>query len=187
LLHSFEHVGSGPTTKPDSAWPLSLPPIHGPNRRWRSVAWPQRARSPVPRPCPALGQRLPAGLTLDFALPNGVRVSKVPGAAARRDTHRCPLASHQNLTAFTGRLRDQLTESHRLAEISARYFSLVTGRPATSHASSPPRYHETFGYPRATSSIARLRASQKCAFQEEVITRRVRSPCSNRSTRTLRA
>jgi hypothetical protein len=28
---------------------------------------------------------------------------------------------------------------------SGRYFSLATGRPATSHASSPPRYHETFG------------------------------------------
>ena len=53
-----------------------------------------------------------------------------------------------------------------LAESSARYFRLVTWRPATSHASSPPRYHETFGYPRATSSIARLRASQKPAFQE---------------------
>jgi hypothetical protein len=80
-----------------------------------------------------------------------------------------------------------LTSLDTLAENSARYFSLVTGRPATSHASSPPRYHETFGYPRATSSSARLRASQKPAFQEKVITRRVRSPRSNRSTRTLRA
>jgi hypothetical protein len=111
---------------------------------WSSMSWIARIRAP----------RMPGS--------RGVHAGRRAHAIKDAPGRRCELKA----LAFASRdVRGGGLKT--LAENSARYFGLVSvaGRPAMSHASSPPRHQEYSGT-RERQAVARLRASHKTACQE---------------------